>query len=211
VLHPVGSLQVTQRLVPLDQSITKLGNSKAQDVEKLALEVNMSELAEKGDVIESFAPAQFNDLTDAERLSRKSFEPGHGGIELSAAGASLRTGPLVRRVVRYELITVDTGWERARRERFRVVLAGLFRFFLHGASISKSQLSQHTHTLSYPFVDKVQAGPEQFVVASTVDNSVVATFVNESQAADYVSEQQATGGFAGADLHVVPAFEAVDA
>jgi len=204
VLHPVGSLQVTQRLVPLDQSITKLGNSKAQDVKKLALELDMSELAKKGDVIESFAPAQFNDLGDAERLSRKSFEPGHGGIELSAAGAALRTGPLVRRVVRYELITVDTGWERARRQRFQVVLAGLFSFFLRGASISKNEFSQHNQTLSQPFEERVEAGPEQFVVASAVDNSVVATFLNESQAKDYVNEQ---GG--AADLHVVPAFEAV--
>jgi hypothetical protein len=209
VLHPVGTLQVTQRLVPLDQSITKLGNAKAQDVKKLALEVDTSELARKGDVVESFAPAQFNDLKDAERLSRKSFEPGHGGIELSAAGATLRTGPLVRRVVRYELITVDTGWQRARRERFKVVLAGLFQFFLHGASISKNPLSQYQHTLAQPFAEKVQAGPEQFVVASAVDNSVVATFLNESQAIDYLGEQQATLGVAAADLHVVPAFEAV--
>ncbi|MDV3220317.1 DUF6603 domain-containing protein [Intrasporangium sp.] len=208
VLHPVGTLQVTQRLVPLDQSISRLGNAKAQDVTRLALEVDTSELAKQGDVLESFAPAQFNDLKDAERLSRKSFEPGHGGIELSAAGETLRTGPLVRRVVRYELITVDTGWLRARRQRFQVVLSGLFQFFLRGAAVSRNPLSQYQQTLAQPFAEKVQAGPEQFAVASAVDNSVIATFTNESQARDYLADQVA-GGAGAATLHVVPAFEAV--
>jgi len=209
VLHPVGTLQVTQRLVPLDQSITKLGNAKAQDVKKLSLEVDTSELAKRGDVVESFAPGQFNDLQDAERLSRKSFEPGNGGIEMSAAGATLRTGPLVCRVVRYELITVDTGWVRARRQRFRLVLSGLFQFFLHGNAVSKHPLSQYQQTLAQPFADKVEARHEQFVVASAVDNSVIASFLNESQAIDYLGEQQAVGGVAAGTLHVIPAFEAV--
>ena len=210
VLHPVGTLQVTQRLVPLDQSITKLGNAKAEDVKKLALEVDTSELAKRADVVESFAPGQFNDLKDAERLSRKSFEPGHGGIEMSAAGATLRTGPLVRRVVRYELITVDTGWVRARRQRFRLVLSGLFQFFLRGNAVSKHPLSQYQQTLAQPFAEKVEAGHERFVVASAVDNSVVAAFINESQAIDFIGAQEATG-VAGGALHVLPAFEAVGA
>lgn len=141
--------------------------------------------------------------------SRKSFEPGNGGIEMSAAGATVRTGPLVRRVVRYELITVDTGWVRARRQRFRLVLSGLFQFFLQGNAVSKHPLSQYQQTLAQPFAEKVEARHEQFVVASAVDNSVIATFLNESQAIDYLGEQQAVGGVAADALHVVPAFEAV--
>ena len=205
VLHPVGTLQVTQRLVPLDQGITKLGNAKAQDVKRLALEIDETDLQKRGDVIESFAPAQFNDLKDAEKLSRKSFEPGHGGIELTPKGATVRTGPLVRRVVRYELITVDTGWRRARR-RFQLILIALFPFFVRGAAVSQNAFSLHQEKLVRPFADKVEAGNERFVVASAIDNTIVASFLNESQAHDYLGAQVAAGA---TTLHVIPAFEAV--
>src|SRR5690606_18256499 len=42
VLHPVGTLEVTQRLVPLGESITKLGNAKATDLKRAVLEVDDS-------------------------------------------------------------------------------------------------------------------------------------------------------------------------
>jgi hypothetical protein len=208
VLHPVGVLAVSQRLVPLDQTVTKLGNAKARDVRGLGLEVAGAGLAKRGDVVESFAPAQFTDLTDAERLSRRSFEPGHGGIELSPSGAQVRTGPMVRRVVRYELITVDTGWRRHVR-RFRLVVTGLFGLFLHGSAIAKSPLSQHRAELAQPFAETVKAGAEGFVVASAVDNTVVATFLNESMAADHLAARLSTDAGLTGTLHVVPAFEAV--
>jgi hypothetical protein len=208
VLHPVGVLQISQRLVPLDQSFTKLGNAKARDVRRLALEAAGVGLAKRADVLESFAPAQFNDLTDADRLSRRSYEPGHGGIELSAAGAQLRTGPMVRRVVRYELVTVDTGWRRHVR-RFQLVLTGLFAFFLHGSAVARSSLSQQQASLAEPFAEKVTAGAEGFVVASAVDNTVVATFGNQSMAADDLAARVAADASLAGTLHVVPAFEAV--
>lgn len=210
VLHPVGVLQVTQRLLPLDQSIAKLGNSKASDASRLALEVAGSGLAKKADVVESFAPGQFNDLKDADRLSRPAFEPGHGGIELSSAGDVLRTGPMVRRVVRYELITVDTGWRR-HVNRFRVVLAGLFSLFLAGSAVTKNPLSQHQATLLQPFAEKVTAGAEGYAVASAVDNTVLATFLNQSMAMDHLTAQVAADASLAGALHVVPAFEAVGA
>lgn len=210
VLHPVGVLQVSQRLAPLDQSITKLGNSRASDATKFALTVVGTGLASQGDVLESFAPAQFNDFDDAEKLSRKAYEPGHGGIALSAAGAVRRTGPAIRRVMRYEVITVDTGWRRHVR-RFRLVLDGLFAFFLHGSAVTKNVFSQYQAGLATPFTDVVTAGHEGFVVASAVDNTVVATFLNESLAHDHLAAQFASDASLTGSLHVIPAFEAVAA
>ena len=115
---------------------------------------------------------------------------------------------MVRRVVRYELITIDTGWRRVRR-RFRLVLAGMFEFFLHGSAIARHPLSQYQATLAQPFAEKVVAGSEGFAVASAVDNAVVASFLNQQMAEDHLAAQlTAEPSLAGA-LHVVPAYEAV--
>ncbi len=209
VLHPVGTLQVTQRLLPLGESISKLGNARSKDVKRAVLEVDDSGLAKRGDVVESFAPAQFNDLKDAERLSRKSFEPGHGGIELSAAGEPVRCGPLVRRVVRYELITVDTAWESRVRQRFQLALDGLFRFFTRGGALAHHALSAARLAQAQPWADKVTTAPEGFALASTVDNAVVATFLNANQANDYLATQVAADASLVGAFHVVPAYEAV--
>lgn len=210
VLHPVGVLQVSQRLVPLDQVISKLGNSKAADATRFTLTVAGTGLAKKADVLESFAPAQFVDLDDADRLSRPAFEPGHGGMELSASGADLRTGPLVRRVVRYEVITVDTGWRRHVR-RLVLVLDGLFSLFVAGSAVSKNALSQHQASLLAPFAETVRTGSEGYSVASALDNTVVATFVSESMARDHLASQLAEDASLVGTLHVVPAYEAVPA
>ncbi|MDQ2624398.1 MAG: hypothetical protein M3Y20_04470, partial [Actinomycetota bacterium] len=211
VLHPVGTLEITQRLVPLAESISKLGNARATDVKRAVLELDDPTLDKRGDVIESFAPAQFNDLKDAERLSRKSFEPGQGGIELSAAGAVLRSGPLVRRVVRYELITVDTSWEARVKKRFQLAIHGVFNFFVHGGALAHHALSAQQLGLAQPWAEKVQTSPEGFALASTVDNTIVATFLNANQATDHLAAQVAADASLAGTLHVVPAFEAVGA
>ncbi|WP_405535214.1 hypothetical protein OG787_12245 [Streptomyces sp. NBC_00075] len=210
VLHPVGVLQVSQRLVPLDQNITRVGNSKVADARRLTLEAIGPGLAEQADVVESFAPAQYQDLDDAAKLSRPAFEPGHGGIALSTAGDVLRSGAMVRRVVRYELITVDTGWRRVRK-RFRLVLAGLFGLFLRGGAVSRSALSEHHTGLLEPFAEKVTVRAEGYVVASVADNTTVAAFSSETLARDHLARRAAADPALGASLHVIPAFEAVAA
>ncbi|BEP14782.1 hypothetical protein acdb102_30930 [Acidothermaceae bacterium B102] len=208
VLHPVGVLQVSQRLVPLDLTITKVGNSKAADANRFSLEVVGNGLAKKGDVLESFAPAQFRDLDDATKLSSPAFESDHGGIELSASGDDLRSGALVARVLRYEVITVDTGWRRFARS-FQVVVPGLFELFTKGAAAARTPLSQQHTTLLQPFADKVTVAPESYVVASTADNSTVASFPSKAMAMDHLADRLAADPTLGGALHVVPAFEAV--
>jgi hypothetical protein len=208
VLHPVGVLQVSQRLVPLDLTISKVGNSRAADADRFTLEVSGPGLVKTGDVLESFAPAQFQDLDDATKLSSPAFQPGHGGITLSSAGGDLRSGAVVSRVLRYEVITVDTGWRRA-ASRFRVVLTGLFFLFVKGSAVSQSTLSQHRTTLLQPFADKVTVAPESYVVASALDNTAVASFTSKAMAMDHLARQAAADPAAAAALHVIPGFEAV--
>ncbi len=208
VLHPVGVLELSQRAVPLDQAVTRVGNSRATDVKRLTLAVAGGGLARRDHVLEQFAPAQYEDLDDAAKLSRPAFEPGHGGITLSSAGEDLHSGAMVRRVVRYEILTVDTGWRRVRR-RFRPALDGLFGLFVAGSAVARSTASQHAATLLEPFEEKVRVRADGYVVASAVDNTAFASFPSEALARDHLARQVAADPAAGAALHVVPGYEAV--
>jgi hypothetical protein len=208
VLHPLGALQVTQRAVPLDLTIDKVGNQSAHDYRSFSLAPGAG-LARRGDVLESFAPAQFRTMSDADKLGKPAFERQHGGIELTPDGAQSASGILVKRVNRYELTTIDTAYRR-RPTRFYAFPAALFTHFLAGASVARSPLSQHARDQRDPFApqEKIQVGGDGYAVAFQRDNTLVedgATFVSEAMAQDYLAARGADGG--GEALHVIPAFE----
>ena len=56
-------------------TLDKVGNQKPSDVIRLSLEVTTAGLAKAGDVFEPFAPAQFQDMSDSEKLTRPAFGP----------------------------------------------------------------------------------------------------------------------------------------
>ena len=61
---------------------------------------------------------------------------------------------MVKRVVRYEVVIIDNRFRR-RVQRFRGILDVLFKHFLGGNSISRSPLSQATHSMLNPFEDRI--------------------------------------------------------
>lgn len=209
VLHPLGALQVTQRAVPLDLKIDKVGNRRATDANRFSLAPAGRDLAKRGDVREQFAPAQFRDLDDATKLGKPAFEKENGGIELIPQGKAIDSGQLVKRVNRYELSTIDSAFP-PRRIRFFEFPRALFDHFLGGNAVARSSLSQAVKDQHDPFGpdDKVTVGDEGWTVASQQDNTAVsasASFASEAQAQDFLAAHQA--GNPGAAVHVIPAFE----
>src|SRR5262249_50061194 len=112
ILHPVGSLKISQRAVPLELTIDKVGNQKPSDANYFSVTVSTTGLDKKGDVEESFAIGQYLAKSDDELLSAKSFEPLKGGVELSVSGEQYHASRAVKRVVRYEQIIIDTYFKR---------------------------------------------------------------------------------------------------
>ena len=210
VLHPVGVLRVSQRAVPLDLTLDKVGNQKPNDVNRLTIAVGAGGLSKTGDVTEQFAPAQFRDFDDAQKLSQPAYGPEHGGLDLSVAGPQLASSRMVRRVVRYEEIIIDTGYKRFAR-RFGKFAGSLFEFFLRGASVSKSELSQFEKKKLQPFADKIVVQPESFTVAFQATNQAYAadsvSFVSAASAQDYLNRQIARDANLADTLHVIPEFE----
>lgn len=204
VLHPLGTLRVSQRAVPLDLTIDKVGNRSASDAHRFSL-TSGGALAKRSDLLESFAPAQYQDMPDAEKLSRPAFERQHGGLELAPAGEDLQSGAMIKRFNRYELTTIDTNFRRF-QVRFHAFPRALFDHFLAGASIARSPLSAHVKHQREPFDDRIEVREEGFAVAAQATNAATAFFPSEASARDFVAQQDAA---VAGTLHVIPAFEAV--
>lgn len=209
VLHPVGTLEVRQRAVPLDLTIAKLGAKAAHDANRFNIKVDSPHLARQADVSESFAMAQFLTMKDAEKLSRPSFETQHAGMVLSSSGSQPASARMTKRIVRYEEIVIDNAFRR-RRRRFQPMAGLLFDHFLAGNSIARSDLSFANQRKLDPFAEKVVAGGASYVVASQADNrqaAGTATFASESAAMDHLSTLAAADSNAHVSLHVIPEFE----
>jgi hypothetical protein len=202
VLHPVGTLQVSQRYVPLGLTLDKVGTQKPSDAKIFT--VSATGLNKKNDVQEAFAMAQFQDMDNATKLSRPSFEKEPGGLELSVAGHSVATGKAVKRIVRYELIIIDTNYKRFLHRFFNFFSAALFNHFLKGNAVAKSSLSFKTSKELQPFDEKVQVVQSAYAVASVMNNKAMASFGSEAQAREYMQQQHAN---LQETLHVIPQHE----
>ncbi len=111
VMHPVGTLQVSQRTIPLDLTLEKVGAQKPSDTNRLTLTVASKGMTKTRELQEPFAPAQFKEADDAEKLSEPAFSPQDSGIELAADGQLDASATALTRVVRYELTLIDNTLE----------------------------------------------------------------------------------------------------
>ncbi|WP_295120259.1 DUF6603 domain-containing protein [uncultured Chitinophaga sp.] len=207
VLHPIGTLQVSQRYVPLGLTIEKVGSQKTSDVKKLTAETaDGSGLEKVNDLRENFAMAQFQDMKNEEKLSRPSFEKELSGLELSGAGAQVKTGRAVRRVVRYELIIVDNNFKRFINRFISFFSSLVFSHFLRNNAVARSPLSAASKQKLNPYKDKVVATQPGFAVANTMNNKAYGTsamFASEAQAREFMNQQISADPNLKESLHVI--------
>jgi hypothetical protein len=212
ILHPVGVLHLSQRALPLGIKLDKVGNQKPSDVNRLSIAVTAGGLAKKNDAFELFAPAQFQDFSDSDKLSKPAFGPEPSGLDMSVAGVDLRSSEMVKRVVRYEEIIIDNNYKRFSRRYFRFT-ASLFNHFLAGAAVTKSSLSQANRNKVQPFAEKIDVAKETFTVAFQSNNQAYAadsiSFHSEASAREYLSQKVSAQPSLADEIHVIPGFERV--
>jgi hypothetical protein len=211
VLHPAGKLRVLQKLVPLDISITKLGNQKIVDGKKFSLSVVAGEFHKNANAKERFAAAQFNDLSDDQRLSSPAFEEQNGGLDLTPAANSLFSATAIKRSNRYELNIVDTQGRR-HRKRFHGLNVIFGARLLCGSAAALSSLSAQTGKQKNPFTDKVINNGEKFAVAFADTNTVFKTksnFSSEASAREYLQSTLAADPTLADRIHILPTCELV--
>lgn len=210
ILHPVGVLEISQRALPLGITLAKVGSQKPSDVGRLSVAVTSSALARVGDATEPFAPAQFQEFSDADKLSRPAFAPQVSGLKLSASGADVRSSRMVRRVVRYEQIILDGSAKRAAR-RFSAFVASLFQHFMRGNAVARASVSQASQAHLQPFADTIAVLPDTYTVAFQATNrpyaADTASFTSEASAREYLNRTAATDRALAGTLHVIPTTE----
>jgi hypothetical protein len=109
LVHPLSDLTVNQRVVPLNQQISKFGNTtpgKDRFFKISSVQIGGRPLpAQPETLTDFFAAAQFIEMRDDEKLSRPSFERMESGISIGtdtiAAGVPVEVG------IEYETIIVD--------------------------------------------------------------------------------------------------------
>jgi hypothetical protein len=91
-LHPLGKLSVKQSVVPLELEIAKFGPATPADgnffqIKSVSVDgksVDLDRVSEFERVTDFFAPAEFLEMTDDEKLTAPSFEPLTAGFKLNS-------------------------------------------------------------------------------------------------------------------------------
>jgi hypothetical protein len=110
-IHPLGQLSIKQKIVPLDLKISRFGNtvpSGANTFTISSVTIGGKNVSLRP-AMDFFAPSQFLDLSDDEKLAAPSFESMKAGIALGTPGYLTATNDLdiIVEPIEYETILID--------------------------------------------------------------------------------------------------------
>jgi hypothetical protein len=167
-LHPVGTLKISQKVVPLNVAIDRIGSQRPSDGREFRI-VNPQHAVTTNTPQEAFAPAQFFDLTDEQKLTSASFKDLDSGVRIGDA-AQLHTGYATAREVEYEVKYIDSQRDQRLSGGGKHVLdTGAFNTWtLHGA-IAQSQLSFARQRKSSMAPEAVVVSQEPFAIVNNGD------------------------------------------
>lgn len=208
VVPPMGALAVTQKIAPLGVSLQRFGAQRVDGGSRFSI-VNVhvgTDSAQTDAQVEQFAAAQFFDMSDAEKLSRRSYEPYPAGVALAGGNAPRANFQRVVDVV-YEVI-----YFRKPRRLLRLSLASaLLELFAGVSSAARSKFSATRREPTGLGTPKVTLPHETYVLAS-IDGLVphgTQVFVSETAAAVALKEVVAKDARLSKKLQVVSSYEAV--
>jgi hypothetical protein len=213
VVEPIGVLALSQKVVPLNVRIDTFGHRHPVDGDTFAIhDVTVGGRSVATDPIqEQFAPAQFFTLTDAEKLSRRSFERYDAGVRVTSTDG-LDGDHYVRRDVVYELSYIDSQRSLLPAPDPVSPFPTAFGRWASGGAIARSPLSGARTRPSALAPDAVTVRPERFTVVRARDLSPLArapSANSESEARSAMRRLIAQDPTLAGELEVVPAFEAV--
>lgn len=89
LVHPLGGFELRQKAVPLETTIDRVGRNPAAPnrVNLGQPKVGETDAAAVSQVTDAFAPGEYLDLPDDQKLSRPAFEPFPSGARLAGADA----------------------------------------------------------------------------------------------------------------------------
>lgn len=217
IAQPVGVLEISQRIVPLNIALQKFGHQRSADGNRFAIEQvrvgesgNAETLATSA-VQEQFAPAQFFEMSDTAKLSRKSFERYDAGVRITDS-ERLEAAYGAKRDVSYELFYIDSQRNQRLRPWFELLEPEVVTFnaWAGGGAVAASPLSFANNGKSALAPEAVRVSQEPFAVVNTSDLTLAnSTAVASSEAEAFGLMRGLIGGNPALEgaLQVVPAFE----
>jgi hypothetical protein len=213
VVHPVGTLKISQKVVPLNIQIDRLGSQRPADARLFGIgDVQVGpEAIHPPAAQESFAPAQLFDLSDQEKLASPSFRSFDSGIKVGDPDR-LHAAYAAAREVKYELKYIDSQRDQrlARPGGLFTVDPGAFNTWTLQGATAQSELSFSRRRKSPLAPEEVGIVQESFAIVSTGDLKPfdAASVLESEQAAlkrreALIAVNPALRGY----LQVVPAFE----
>ena len=218
VIHPAGVLTFSERAMPLeDYTIEKFGSRKPLKENRFKLSgANAGGLpldADYQSTREAFAIGQFTQLSDSDKLSRRSFDRLPSGFSLTGSSNLQATLPVSRDVV-YEL-------NYLRRKPVRIDFSGILRLGLlayrrlvRGSAVRQSSLAYQQRRVSLNAPPEVTLPAEQFAVARVVDLKAYAAagdaarrFSTEAEAHEHHKELLRRDPALAGQIQVVSHFE----
>jgi hypothetical protein len=166
VIHPFGSLEISEKFAPLDFPIQKVGTQPVSDGRVFSVYgVSLGGANGKLEPIPGqFAPGQFIDMDDAKKLSSRPFETFDAGVRVGG-GDEVAADYFTRMELSYEVVYVPDH----RRPSIFKLIGLLFSSFVRAGAISKSMLSAAQKAPSPLGTGKIRYSAEQFALTSTSD------------------------------------------
>ncbi len=214
-VDPCATLTVTQKVVPLDRQITAFAQGRPEgtdrfEVTRVTLGATTVPASQIAPVKEWFAPAQFEEMSEPDKLSRPGFEQMVGGVSVGAK--TIRAGAPLVRTLDYDTVVVVNGQPQQEAPRYRPTRLEQ----LEGTRSSSTARPPLRATGPAAFAPPAGTAPrlqlvnETFVIASTYDLTArwdVSAAGTRGQAELALRAYLAAHPGDAGTLQVVPAFE----
>jgi hypothetical protein len=184
IIQPLGAVVFTQRALPLNFKIQKIGSKKAKAAMSFTIEKissNGTTFTDVNSTDELFAAGHFIQLKDDEKLTRSSFERMDSGIRIGDTGTSQFPKPFVKaRQPEYELEYIRPEVPRRRRRNKLMFSEKAFGLLSRTGSVSKSTHSWQSGRGSSSSPTKQEIVPEDFVIGNTEDLKLFQSSLSEN-------------------------------
>jgi hypothetical protein len=172
LVDPGGGVSLHQTVLPLNRQLTRFGATAPIGPDRYTIDtvrVGAQPVADVSAVRDFFAPAQFEALTDCQKLSRPSFERMDAGVTI--AGDTVASGAAVGTPVVFETIVVDSAFASRTAPAYTPTRTHQLSKLRQGASARSPRRTTGTSKFAPDpaLPTHVALADEQFVIASTLD------------------------------------------
>lgn len=210
VAHPDSVMSVSQKVVPLNTTISQFSNQKPSDYTWFDLKLEDENAVEfdDDDVKEEFAPASYFTLNNDQKLSRPSFEKYNGGLKVRGTD-EFYSDYFREREVEFERVVMDSRYVPVYDTVCYAPKTSEFNAWVSNGSASKSALGSVKAMQSPLAPAKVNVSQAEFALVTNDELNIfegrtAATLMEAQSILNEVLEERPELTY---KLNVVPAYE----